>query len=256
MRIKAVRLASLLCAALAAAVLVPAGAGRGNADPRPLAAKCWSTSGVTGTPFWLQAEDGVHLYAVEGGSGNVGVVLAHESPGDLCGWLPYMATLEQAGLRVVAFDFRGFGDSDRPAATRDFLAYGRDFRAAVSHLRSEGATKVFLMGASFGGAAALTYAPGLPLAGVVSFSGETHIQGAGLNGLAAVPRLRAPLLIVGSRHDRYLPVADALRLLRRAGSEDKRTALYPGSYHGWDLVEDAPYAAKVRALVLAWVRAR
>jgi hypothetical protein len=34
------------------------------------------------------------------------------------------------------------------------------------------------------------------------------------------------------------------------------TALYPGGYHGWDLVEDAPYAAKVRALVLAWLRAR
>ncbi|HZO33537.1 MAG TPA: alpha/beta fold hydrolase [Gaiellaceae bacterium] len=217
--------------------------------------KCGTTFGVASKPFWLRAQDGVRLYAVEAGRGNVGVVLAHESPADLCGWLPYMATLEHAGVRVLAFDFRGFGDSDRPASTRDFLAYGRDFRAAVAHLESDGAKKVFLMGASFGGAAALTYAPGLRLAGVVSFSGETHLPGTGLNGLAAVPRLRAPLLIVGSRHDRYLSVADALRLLRRAGSHDKRTALYPGGYHGWDLVEDAPYAAKVRALVLAWVRA-
>src|SRR5581483_8038615 len=149
---------------VAAGTLVPAGAGHGTGELLPLAAKCGTTFGVASKPFWLRAQDGVRLY---------GVVLAHESPADLCGWLPYMATLEHAGVRVLAFDFRGFGDSDRPASTRDFLAYGRDFRAAVAHLESDGAKKVFLMGASFGGAAALTYAPGLRLAGVVSFSGET-----------------------------------------------------------------------------------
>lgn len=249
------RLLSLLCVAVVAGGLVAAAAGRETGELLPLASKCGSTHGVSSAPFWLRAEDGVRLYAIEAGSGDVGVVLAHESPADLCGWLPYVASLERAGVRVLAFDFRGFGDSQRPASTRAFLAYDRDFRAAVARLQSDGAEKVFLIGASFGGAAALTYAPGLRLAGVVSFSGETHIPGTGLNGLAAIPRLEAPLLIVGSRHDRYLSVADALRLLRRAGSHDKRTALYPGGYHGWDLVEDAPYAAKVRALVLAWLRA-
>jgi alpha-beta hydrolase superfamily lysophospholipase len=251
MRVSVVRLLALTV--LAAAVAAVASAA--STPPRPLAEKCGNVSGVTSQPFWLEAADGVHLYAVEAGSGSVGVVLAHESPADLCGWLPYMASLAGTGVRVLAFDFRGFGDSDRPAATRDFIAYDRDFRAAVARLQGDGAKKVFLFGASFGGAAALTYAPTLPLAGVVSFSGETHIPGAGLNGLAALPRLRAPLLIVDARHDRYLSVPDALRLLRRAGSKDKRTAFYPGGFHGWDLVEDAPYAARVRALVLGWLRA-
>lgn len=240
---------------LAAAVLgAVAGAAGASDAPRPLVEKCGSSS-VTAAPLWLEASDGVRLYAVEEGSGPIGVVLAHESPGDLCGWLPYLPTLVRAGVRVLAFDFRGFGDSDRPASTRDFLAYGRDLRAAVARLRADGARKAFLFSASFGGAAALTYAPSLPVDGVVSFSGETDIPGTGLDGLAAVSRLRAPLLIVGSRHDRYLSVADALRLLRRAGSRDKRTALYPGGFHGWDLVESAPYAAQVRSLVLAWLRA-
>lgn len=243
----------LVLTVLAAAVAAVASAA--SSPPRPLAEKCGTVTGVTSQPFWLGAADGVPLYAVEAGSGSIGVVLAHESPADLCGWLPYMASLAGAGMRVLAFDFRGFGDSGRPAATRDFIAYDRDFRAAVARLRADGAKKVFLFGASFGGAAALTYSPTLPLAGVVSFSGETHIPGAGLNGLAALPRLRAPLLIVDARHDRYLSVADALRLLRRAGSKDKRTAFYPGGFHGWDLVEDAPYAASVRALVLGWLRA-
>jgi len=240
-----------LAAAVLGAVAVAAGA---SGAPRPLVEKCGSSS-VTAEPFWLEASDGVRLYAVQDGSGPIGVVLAHESPGDLCGWLPYLPTLAGAGVRALAFDFRGFGDSGRPASTRDFLAYGRDLRAAVARLRANGARRVFLFGASFGGAAALTYAPSPPVDGVVSFSGETDIPGTGLDGLATVSRLRAPLLIVGSRHDRYLSVADALRLLRRAGSRDKRTALYPGAFHGWDLVEDAPYAARVRSLVLAWLRA-
>ena len=247
-------MSSLIVVAAAATIVFAAPASGGVPAPRPLAAKCGNTFGVAAAPFWLRATDGVRLYAVEQGGGDVGIVLAHESPADLCGWLPYVATLT-TDARVLAFDFRGFGDSQRPASTRDFLAYGRDLRAAVARLHAEGAKKVFLIGASFGGAAALTYAPGLPLSGVVSLSGETHIPGTGLNGLAAVPKLRAPLLIVGSRHDRYLSVADAHLLDRRAGSRDKRVALYPGGFHGWDLVEDAPYAGKVRALVLAWLRA-
>jgi pimeloyl-ACP methyl ester carboxylesterase len=239
---------------VASAVVSTTSAGR--PAPRTLAQKCGETSGVVASPFWLETADGVRLYAVEAGSGPVGVVLAHESPADLCGWLPYMATLERAGLRVLAFDFRGFGDSQRPVSTHKYLAYGNDFRAAIARLRSDGARQVFLIGASFGGAAALAYGPSLPIAGLVSLSGETQIAGANLDGLAAVPRLKAPLLIVGSRDDRYLPVSDALLLLRRAGSRDKRTALYPGAFHGWQLVEDAPYATKARALVLGWIRVR
>jgi dienelactone hydrolase len=123
-------------------------------------------------------------------------------------------------------------------------------------LRAGGATRVFAIGASLGGAALLADAPGLPVDGVISLSGETSVPGYRVDAIASIGRLRAPLLIVGSRQDRYLPVADALRLLRAAGSKDKRTAFYPGSYHGWDLVEIAPYAAAVRSLIAAWIHTR
>ncbi len=36
----------------------------------------------------------------------------------------------------------------------------------------------------------------------------------------------------------------------------KRTAFHPGGRHGRGLVEDGAYAAKERALILAWIRAR
>ena len=249
-------MSSRLVAGVAIALLALAVAATRHASPRPLAQKCGTnTYGVAAAPFWLAAADGVHLYALETGGGKVGVVLLHESPADLCGWLPFMPVLSRAGFRVLAFDFRGFGDSDRPQKTSDFLAYGPDIRAAVARLREQGAKRVFLIGASFGGVAALTYAPGLPVSGVVSFSGELAIPGTGLNAYAAVPHLRVPLLIVDARHDRYLPVPDALTLLRRADSKDKHIALYPGGFHGWDVVETAPYAARARARVLGWLRA-
>ena len=48
---------------------------------------------------------------------------------------------------------------------------------------------------------------------------------------------------------------DALTLLRRAATKDKRTAFYPGGWHGWGIVEDAPYAASARTLIAGWIRA-
>lgn len=236
--------------ALAAAV-ASSSANAASAPPRSLAQKCVQTSGVAATPFWLTASDGTRLYAIEAGSGATTVVLMHEYPADLCGWLPYAATLVHAGLRVLAFDFRDFGDSGRPAGKRA-SAYGRDVRAAVARARTDGGKRVFLAGASFGGVAALTFGPQVPVAGVISMSGETRLLQ--MNALTAVRRLRAPLLILGSREDGYLSVAEARALLRNAGSKDKRLVLYPGGFHGWQIVEEAPYAPKARSVVLSWLR--
>ena len=55
----------------------------------------------------FDTEDGVRLYAVEAGSGPVGIALAHQAPGSICGWLPTVESLTEAGFRVLAFDFRG-----------------------------------------------------------------------------------------------------------------------------------------------------
>jgi alpha-beta hydrolase superfamily lysophospholipase len=91
---------------------------------------------------------------------------------------------------------------------------------------------------------------------VISLSGETYLPSQGANPLRSAPRLRVPLLIVGSRHDRYLPIKDALTLLRRAATKDKRTAFYPGGWHGWGIVDTAPYAASARTLIAGWIRSR
>jgi alpha-beta hydrolase superfamily lysophospholipase len=240
---------------VAAAALAAGAHAAGAESPPPLSSTCGDAPGITAQPTYVRTADGVELYALDAGAGSTAVVLVHESPANLCGWLDYVPTLTAAGFRVLAFDLRGFGHSTVPPRV-PFRAYDRDLAAMVARAHADGAKRVVLLGASYGGALSLTYAPRLKVDGVISLSGETYLPSTHANPLLSAPRLHVPLLIVGSRHDHYLPVADALALLRKAATKDKRTALYPGAWHGWDIVETAPYAASARALIAGWLRAR
>jgi hypothetical protein len=69
---------------------------------------------VSATVGWFRASDGVQLDGAALGSGKTGVVLAHESPANLCGWVPFAQTLSRNGFRVLLFDHRNFGMSAAP----------------------------------------------------------------------------------------------------------------------------------------------
>jgi pimeloyl-ACP methyl ester carboxylesterase len=187
--------------------------------------------------LWFRASDGTKLDGAVLGSGGRGVILLHESPADLCGWEPYGAKLAQRGFRVLLVDLRGYGLSARgpTGGTR-------------------GATKLAVVGASYGGVNALVAAPALgsKIGGVASLSGELDL-GDSLNALAAVPRLRVPLLIMGSRDDRYLDAADAHKLLRAAGSPQKSLVEFAGGDHGWDLLA-LSHAQRANRLLVSFLR--
>jgi dienelactone hydrolase len=239
-------------------VLLAAGCGGGSKQsvpkqpPPALAQRCGDdVKGVEAKQMWFRASDGALLDGAEVGDGDVGVVLAHESPSDLCPWLPFAKTLADKGYRAFAFDFRGSGAS--PAqfaakATRNDL----DVVGAAAELRRLGAKRVFLVGGSFGGAAVVAATPEVdpqPL-GVISLSGEPDLLGA----MQAAPRVKAPLLDLIARNDGYSSVADNRRLVGAAASTDKRLEVYPGDSHGWDLLYHAPYRARVKALVFDFLR--
>jgi hypothetical protein len=121
---------------------------------------CPVPHGLHAQPSWLQTSDRVRLFSVEAGSGSTGVVLAHESPGGLCGGIPALPAFAAHGVRTLAFDFRGFPPSASPP-NRTSGHFAPDLQAAVDALRADGARKVFVVGASFGSAAALDAAPKL-----------------------------------------------------------------------------------------------
>ena len=163
-----------------------------------------------------------------------------------------MQLLADHGIRAVAIDFRGFGRStvDRTKG----LSVRPDIEAAVDEAKAEGSDKVFLMGASYGGAAELTYGPDLERRRDRRAS-RASSSFPYLNAIGAVPRLKAPLLVVAGRDDGQANAADAHTLVRAAGSSDKRAVVYPGEYHGWALLDDAPYGPRAQRLVLDWLGA-
>jgi alpha-beta hydrolase superfamily lysophospholipase len=257
--------------AAAAVVLTVAGCGGGTdrerttstgqsattspADQRPPSLKtaCGTTEGLSATPLCLRTTDGVRLYAVEAGTGSTVIVLAHEGRDDLCGsWLPYAARLVPSGFRTLMFDFRGNGQSESVADPKA-LRLDRDLEAAVTRAWAGGTRRVFLVGASLGGAAAVQNGASLHVSGIVSLSGTRIWPGFGINHYASLPRLRAPFLYLGTTDDSAAPAKEARDIYGRVGSEDKRIVLYRGSLHGTAFVDYAPYAPQARALILGWL---
>jgi dienelactone hydrolase len=111
------------------------------------------------------------------------------------------------------------------------------------------------MGASMGGAATVAEAPKLKdVSGVISLSGELALPTSELDAIGAAPRITVPFLFVGSEVDGYVSGPDARRLTRAVGSKDKQAHIFPSGYHGWDLLDSAPYRARVKALLLGWLR--
>jgi dienelactone hydrolase len=165
-----------------------------------------------------------------------------------------MRWLSGNGIRPVAIDLRGYPPSGTPALAI-YHHYAQDIQAAVDAARTLGAKHVFVMGASMGGAATVAEAPKLKdVSGVISLSGELALPTSELDAIGAAPRITVPFLFVGSEVDGYVSGPDARRLTRAVGSKDKQVHLFPGGYHGWDLLGSAPYRARVKALVLGWLR--
>jgi pimeloyl-ACP methyl ester carboxylesterase len=141
-------------------------------------------------------EDGALIYADVYGTGDRGVVLAHGGRFRKESWKPQAEQLARAGFHVLAFDFRGFGQSHGPGDKDMFTApMYLDVLAAVRYLRENGAKTVAVMGGSFGGAAAAD-------ASSASQPGEINrliLLAAEGNGPAE--KIKSPLLEIVARDD-------------------------------------------------------
>jgi pimeloyl-ACP methyl ester carboxylesterase len=100
-------------------------------------------------------QDGGLIHADLYGTGDRGVVLAHGGRFNKESWAPQARTLVAAGFRVLAFDFRGYGQSRGPGQSDIFTApLHFDVLAAVRYLRKTGARSISIVGGSMGGGAA------------------------------------------------------------------------------------------------------
>jgi dienelactone hydrolase len=223
----------------------PAASGR-SAAARPLSApaqQCGPPS-AAGRVITVRAADGVPLATIEAGAGDHAVVLIPElGQRGKCGWWAFAAYLAAHGYHVLALDHRCTGGSSCPAGTAAQDDLMSDIQGAATWLRQHGATRVALMGASQGGSEALIAAtmPTPGITGVAALSADELTTPLAsppypATAVAAVPRLRLPVLFAVAAGDPYVSVPDTRSLLARAGSPSKGlVVLAAGAGHGWDL---------------------
>jgi len=148
--------------------------------------------------------DGGVVSADSYGAGERGIVLAHGGRFNKGSWGKQAQALAAAGFRVLAIDFRGYGQSRGPGDSDPMSApLHLDVLAAVRYLRKTGSKTVSVVGASMGGGAAGD-------ASILSEPGEIDrlvFLGAAPNGPAA--KLKAISLFIVTRDDAN---ADGLRL--------------------------------------------
>ena len=130
-------------AGLGAAVGALSGAAAGATIAPPLAA---SAAEAVQHSVRLHIED-------SGGSGRP-VVLIHGWPLTAQAWEPQVSVLRAAGFRVVAYDRRGFGRSDRPASGYGYDALADDLMRVLDQC---GLRNVTLVGFSMGGGEVARY---------------------------------------------------------------------------------------------------
>jgi dienelactone hydrolase len=196
----------------------------------------------------LSTSDGVHLAALEAGSGSRGVVLVPESGrSGKCGWTNFAGGLSGKGYHVILFDDRCQGGSECPASGTGTGPTGpaaaADIAAAVARLHQDGAERIVLIGASAGATASLYYAAQASSAvnAVVALSADELAGRPG--GLAAV---RIPALVAVASGDPNVTESDSRSLFADLGTaaSDKHLDVLPaGSGHGWDLTSTSAPAS-------------
>ena len=97
----------------------------------------------------------VKLHIEDGGGGGRPVVLIHGWPLSGAAWQKQVPALKQAGFRVITYDRRGFGQSDKPTSGFDYDTLSADLARIVNQL---GLADVTLVGFSMGGGEVARYA--------------------------------------------------------------------------------------------------
>jgi pimeloyl-ACP methyl ester carboxylesterase len=155
--------------------------------------------------------DGVTLHARDWGGTGRPVVLLHGLASNARIWDGVAPRLAGAGLRVVALDLRGHGDSDQPGDGYDFATVGRDLEAALAAL---GLARPVVAGHSWGAGVGLAYAAARPgalaglalvdggLLGVTEWAGTTREE---VRRTMAPPRFAVPLADWLARAQRFDP---------------------------------------------------
>jgi pimeloyl-ACP methyl ester carboxylesterase len=172
------------------------------------------TQSVDDSPIWL--------LICKGNQGNIAAPAR----------LQHYAALRQLGLNILAFDYRGYGESNgKPTEAGLYL----DADAAYRYLRETRgipASRIILFGHSLGSAVAIDLAVRVPVAGLIvegaftsvvdraqelySWAPVRWLPVSRFASLDKVDRIRAPKLFLHATADGTIPIAHGRHLYERA----------------------------------------
>jgi pimeloyl-ACP methyl ester carboxylesterase len=202
--------------------------------------------------FSFPTEDGGVIYADVYGAGDRAVVLAHGGRFNKESWEKQARTLATAGFRVLALDFRGYGNSRGPGDSDPMGApLHLDVLAAVRYLRKSGAKTVAVVGGSMGGGAAAD-------ASIASRPGEIDrvvLLGAHPNG--PPEKLKCPSLFIVARDDESGdgPRLPKIRADYEKAPDPKQLIILDGSAHAQFLFQ-TDQAERVMREILRFLSAK
>ncbi|HET8910819.1 MAG TPA: alpha/beta hydrolase [Ktedonobacteraceae bacterium] len=194
----------------------------------------------------FMTSDHIQLAGLLFGHGKVAVICSHELRTTKAIWssTDVVSLLATRGYMVLAYDFRGNGDSQ---GSSDVSNLNVDLQAAVAYMQKQGATKIILMGSSMGGTATLQVASSKSVAAIVTLSAPLDF-GSGVSD-SNLKNIQAPKLFVNSNDDQF---AGDTQHSYAIVSQPKELHMYPGSAHGTSIFQ-GPYGGDLTRLILSFI---
>lgn len=243
------KVAVLLCAAL---FLSACGSGTApESTPATTAADPGREFTITAADTFTD-ENGVEapieldLEARAWGTGDEYVILAHMRPADMTSWFDFARLLAEEGYTAIAFNFRGYGQSDGQEGE---FGIAVDVRAAVQAAFEDGARRVHLIGASMGGTGAVAASASDTIGATITLSAPDEFEGVNAASLAQL--VDNPMLLIAADEDGSA-AEDAAAIASQAKGTTELVIL-SGAQHGTNLF--AEHGDEITALILEFLAA-
>jgi fermentation-respiration switch protein FrsA (DUF1100 family) len=218
----------------------------------------------------FSTEDGLSLvgWVIPAGQDSTGLwlLICHGNAGNISEFdrpLHY-AGLRRLGLNLLAFDYRGYGESDGVPSEEGLY---RDVRAAYHYLRQKegvAAERIIVFGHSLGSAVAIDLVSGHAAGGLIVEGALTSainrgqelypyipvrwIAASRFNSLEKISAVRIPKLFLHAIGDEVIPLAHGRRLYEAAPPPKKFVELRGGHGDAFD-VDSANYFGSIADFV-------
>jgi uncharacterized protein len=193
----------------------------------------------------------------------------HGNAGNISHRLDNIARLQEAGLNVFIYDYRGYGKSEGSLSEEGFY---RDGEAAWETLLREGPvppSRVVLFGRSLGCAMAADLAVKVPAAGLILESGFPHLGAMAkvhypfvfserflsgrFDALSRLKQVKMPVIVVHGDRDATVPIRLGRRLFEAAPEPREWYEIRGADHNDTYVVGGEEYFRKIRKTIDRWI---